>query len=169
VIDRAVDDAETGLNNSFHPTREFCMGKVRVHDREDIEWVTLRSLYPEHMAAKMTDAELDSTLSNHEPGTDGSLHLSEYRYLPNATFDLHAHDGAEIIYVLEGSMILGNRIVGPGSSVFIGDHTLYGFAAGEQGLRMLIFMADGKRKYFSKEEFLRIRTEMTQEQPLGRR
>lgn len=137
------------------------MGKVRVHDGDGIAWVTLRSLYPEHMAAKMSDAELDSVLSNHEPGTDGSLHLSEYRYLANATFDLHAHDRAEIIYVLEGTLILGNRRLGPGSSAFIDEYTLYGFTAGEQGGRILIFKADGRDKYFSKEDFLRIRAEAT--------
>jgi hypothetical protein len=113
------------------------------------------------MAAKMSDAELDSVLSNHESGTDGSLHLSEYRYLANASFDLHAHDKSEIIYVLEGTLILGNRRLGPGSSAFIGEYTLYAFTAGEQGVRILIFKADGRDKYFSKEDFLRIRAEAT--------
>ena len=28
------------------------MSKVRVHPTDDIEWVTLRSLYPEHLAVK---------------------------------------------------------------------------------------------------------------------
>jgi quercetin dioxygenase-like cupin family protein len=137
------------------------MSKVRVHRSEDVEWVTLRSLYPPELAAKRSDAELDSVLSYHEAGLDGSLHLSEYNYRPNANFDLHAHDLAEIIYVLEGSMIFGNRELGPGSSVYIGENTLYGFAAGDEGLRILIFMADGRAKFFSKEDFLRTRGEAT--------
>ena len=135
------------------------MSKVRVHPSAEIDWVTLRSLYPADMAAKMTDAELDSTMSWDEAGTDGSLHLSEYKYLANANFNLHAHDLAEIIYVLEGSMIFGNRELGPGSSVYIGADTLYGFAAGEKGLRILIFMADGRAKFFSKDDYLRLRSE----------
>ena len=135
------------------------MSKVRVHPTDDIEWVTLRSLYPAHLAIKHSDAELDSTMSYHEAGTDGSLHLTEYKYLANANFDLHAHDLAEIIYVLEGSMIFGNRELGPGSSVYIGADTLYGFAAGDQGLRILIFMGDGRAKFFSKDDYLRLRSE----------
>jgi quercetin dioxygenase-like cupin family protein len=135
------------------------MSKVRIHPTGDIEWVTLRSLYPAHLAARHSDAELDSTMSWHEAGTDGSLHLTEYKYLPNANFDLHAHDLAEIIYVLEGSMIFGNREIGPGSSVYIGADTLYGFAAGDQGLRILIFMGDGRAKFFSKDDYLRLRAE----------
>ena len=132
------------------------MSKVRVHMAENVEWVTLRSLYPANLAAALSDAELDSTMASHEEGTSGSLHLAEFNYLPNAKFDLHAHDQAEIIYVLEGTLLFGARELGKGSSVFIAEHTLYGFGAGPQGVRVLIFMADGRVKYFGKEEFLRL-------------
>lgn len=138
------------------------MSKVRVHSAESIEWVTLRSLYPPELAARRGDAEMDSTMSFTEAGSDGSLHMSEYDYRPNANFDLHAHDQAEIIYVLEGTMIFGNRQLGPGSSVYIGADTLYGFASGDEGLRILIFMADGRAKFFSKEDYLRLRAERAQ-------
>src|SRR6266404_183652 len=106
-------------------------------------------------AAERSDAELDSTMAYHEQGTAGSLHLTEYNYLPDAKFDLHAHDQAEIIYVLAGTLLFGARELGRGSSVFIAEHTLYEFAAGPQGLRMLVFMADGRVKYFGKDDFLR--------------
>ena len=132
------------------------MSKVRIHKAEDVEWVTLRSLYPADLAAERSDAELDSTMAYHEQGTGGSLHLTEYNYLPQAKFDLHAHDQAEIIYVLEGTLLFGARELARGSSVFIAEHTLYEFAAGPQGLRMLVFMADGRVKYFGKEDFLRL-------------
>jgi len=46
--------------------------------------------------------------------------------------------------------------LGRGSSVFIAAHTLYEFAAGPEGLRMLVFMPDGRVKYFGKEDFLRL-------------
>ncbi len=131
------------------------MSKVRVHTAENVEWVTLRSLYPADLAAERSDAELDSTMAYHEQGTAGSLHLTEYNYLPDAKFDLHAHDQAEIIYVLAGTLLFGARELGRGSSVFIAEHTLYEFAAGPQGLRMLVFMADGRVKYFGKDDFLR--------------
>jgi quercetin dioxygenase-like cupin family protein len=132
------------------------MSKVRVHTAENIEWVTLRSLYPADLAAERSDAELDSTMAYHEQGTGGSLHLTEYNYLPHARFDLHAHDQPEIIYVLDGTLLLGTRELGRGASVFIADHTLYEFAAGPEGLRMLVFMPDGRVKYFGKEDFLRL-------------
>ena len=132
------------------------MSKVRVHTAEKVEWVTLRSLYPADLAAERSDAELDSTMAYHEQGTAGSLHLTEYNYLPHAKFDLHAHDQAEIIYVLEGTLVFGARALGRGSSVFIAAHTLYEFAAGAEGLRMLVFMPDGRVKYFGKEDFLRL-------------
>jgi hypothetical protein len=133
------------------------MSKVRVHVAEHIEWVTLRSLYPAALAAALADAELDSTMAYHEAGTGGSLHLTEYNYLPHAKFDVHAHDQAEIIYVLEGTLLFGERELGRGSSVFIAEYTLYGFAAGAQGLRALIFMGDGRAKYFGKEDLLRLK------------
>ena len=136
------------------------MGKVRIHNGETMEWVTLRSLYPARMAETMADAELDSTMANHEAGLDGSLNLAEFKYLPHATFELHAHDRSEIIYVIDGSILLGNRELGPGSSVFIEAHTLYGFSAGADGLRALIFMADGRASYWNATDFEKKRAEL---------
>jgi quercetin dioxygenase-like cupin family protein len=133
------------------------MSKVRVHASEDIAWKRLRDLYPPEMAREISDEELDSSLSYHENGSDGDLHLSELDYQPGATFDLHAHDQDEIIYVVGGSMVLGNRILGPGSSVYIARDTLYGFAAGDDGLRILVFRSDGRVKYYSKDDYLRLR------------
>lgn len=135
------------------------MSKVRIHPSEDIAWHRLRDLYPPEMAKDIADEELDSALRYHEPGTDGSLHLSELDYQPGATFDLHAHDQDEIIYVLRGAMRLGNRTLGPGSSVYIAKDTLYGFAAGEEGLKILVFRSDGRVKYCSKDDYLRRRAE----------
>jgi quercetin dioxygenase-like cupin family protein len=132
---------------------------VRIHKSEDIAWSRLRDLYPPEMAKDIADEELDSSLSYHESGTDGSLHLSELDYQPGATFDLHAHDQDEIIYVLRGTMILGNRTLPAGSSVYIAKDTLYGFAAGEDGLRILVFRSDGRVKYCSKEDYIRLRGE----------
>ena len=39
---------------------------------------------------------------------------------------------------------------------------LYGFAAGSEGLRILIFMGDGRAKFFSKDDYLRLRSEKEQ-------
>jgi quercetin dioxygenase-like cupin family protein len=133
------------------------MSKVRVHANADVAWQRLRDLYPPDMAKAISDEELDSAMRTHEGGTDGSLHLSELDYHPGATFDLHAHDQDEIIYVVAGSMTLGNRTLGPGSSVYVAKDTLYGFAAGPEGLRILVFRPDGRVKYCSKDDYLRLR------------
>ena len=135
------------------------MSKVRIHPSDEIDWKRLRDLYPPEMAREISDEELDSSLSYHESGTDGSLHLSEFDYQPGASFDLHAHDQDEIIYVIGGSMLLGNRTLAPGSSVYIAKDTLYGFAAGEDGLRILVFRSDGRVKYCSREDYMRLRAE----------
>lgn len=135
------------------------MSKVRIHKSEDIAWKRLRDLYPPEMASDIADEELDSAMSWHETGSDGDLHLSELDYQPGAIFDLHAHDQDEIIYVLAGTMLLGNRTLRPGSSVYIAKDTLYGFAAGDDGLRILVFRSDGRVKYCSKEDYLRLRAE----------
>jgi mannose-6-phosphate isomerase-like protein (cupin superfamily) len=139
--------------------RRIAVSKIRFHQSNDIEWKDLRSVYPPTLAAELTDAELDSTMADHESGSDGSLHLSEYRYLPHASFELHAHSVSEIIYVLEGTIVFGNRELGTGSSVFIEKDTLYGFTAGAKGLRALIFMGTGCSGYFGEEEYLRLRAE----------
>ena len=54
-------------------------------------------------------------------------------------------------------MRLGNRVLGPGSSVYVAKNTLYGFAAGEEGLRILVFRSDGRVKYCSRDDYLRLR------------
>ena len=135
------------------------MSKVRIHASDDVPWKKLRDLYPPEMAKEIADEELDSSLAYHESGSDGDLHLSELDYRSGATFDLHAHDQDEIIYVVSGTMQLGNRTLGPGSSVYVAKDTLYGFAAGDDGLRILVFRSDGRVKYCSKDDYLRLRAE----------
>jgi quercetin dioxygenase-like cupin family protein len=135
------------------------MSKVRIHRGENIDWQPLRTIYPPEMALQATDKELDSSFSDTEPGLDGSLHMSEFDFQPGASFDLHAHDLDEIIYVVDGSLHPGSRSLGAGSSVYIAGDTLYGFAAGEEGARVLVFRADGRVKNWDKDEYLRTREE----------
>jgi uncharacterized cupin superfamily protein len=67
----------------------------------------------------------------------------------------HAHDEDEIIYVLEGSLEVGDRSYPAGSAIAVPAMTLYGFAAGPTGLRYLNFRARASaRPYISKSEFL---------------
>lgn len=129
------------------------MPEWRVNAATDLKWDLMRDLYPAEMQVTMGQAELDSAMTTHEQGADSSPHLEELRFLPGAEVKPHAHDMAEIIYVLEGSLHFGNRELEPGSSAYIGEDTLYSFKAGSKGARLLIFMASGNARYFSKDDF----------------
>ena len=135
------------------------MSKVRIHPNDELAWHELREIYPPEMAKTVTNAELDSQFRDHEAGLDGSLNLSEFDFKPGATFGLHAHDLDEIAYVVRGSMVFGNRMIPAGSSVFIAKDTLYGLGAGDDGLQLLVFRADGRAQSWEKDEYLRLRAE----------
>jgi quercetin dioxygenase-like cupin family protein len=87
------------------------------------------------------------------PGTDSELQLYEGRFLSGVNIDPHAHRGDQIIYVTEGQLHFGRRVLGPGSSIYIKGHTLYGFKIGPQGARFLNFRPTRDRSYISKEQF----------------
>lgn len=53
--------------------------------------------------------------------------------------ELHSHSEDEIILVIEGEIILGQRAFGPGTAVAVARKTLYGFHAGREGLAFLNF------------------------------
>jgi quercetin dioxygenase-like cupin family protein len=127
------------------------MAEVRYNAGDSLNWERLGDLYPPEMRAGLDPAHAESAICTHEPGLDGSLHLQEYKFLPGASVSLHAHDLPEIIYVIEGLLKVGNRMMAPGSSIYVGAETLYSFAAGDEGCRLLIFMASGIYKYFDKD------------------
>ena len=129
------------------------MAEVRIHETGELKWDRMGDLYPAEMAAAMNDADRDSTMRTHELGADGSLHLQEFEFLPGAKVDLHAHDLPEIIYVVSGTLHFGNRELAAGSSAYVGAETLYAFTAGSEGARILVFMADGRAKYWFEDDF----------------
>lgn len=131
------------------------MAEVRYNASDSLHWERLGDLYPPGMRAGLDPAHAESAICTHEPGLDGSLHLQEYKFLAGASVSLHAHDLPEIIYVIEGSLKLGNRAMMPGSSIYVGEETLYSFAAGDEGCRLLIFMASGIYKYFDKDSLMK--------------
>ena len=75
----------------------------------------------------------------HHPGSPDELQLFEVVFPPDTEITPHAHDEDEIVYVLEGELHLGARVLTPGMSVYIPGRTLYGFRAGPEGLRFLNF------------------------------
>ena len=49
----------------------------------------------------------------------------------------HSHDVDEVIYIVEGSLTIGDRTCGPGTVIAIEKDTEYDFTAGPEGLRFL--------------------------------
>jgi quercetin dioxygenase-like cupin family protein len=90
----------------------------------------------------------------HHPGSDTDLQMFEVRVPPGMVVESHAHDEDEIIFVLEGEMVLGARVLAAGSSAMIPGKTLYGFSAGADGLRFLNFRARRDATFHTKEQFM---------------
>ena len=116
------------------------MVKVRLTTSEQCEWVVSGQRgITEEERAKLRKGELTSEFKVREPGSEQTPQLVELRYQPNAEIRVHSHDEDEIIYILEGSMRVNNRMVGPGACLYIAGRTFYGFHAGPEGLHILNF------------------------------
>lgn len=115
------------------------MAKVRIRTPGQTEWLTSGLRDSEAGRAKMADGGPASAYKMREPGTETDPQLVEVRFHPNEEVELHCHDEPEIMYVLSGSMKLGNRTVGPGTSIYIEGGVFYGFTAGPEGVHFLNF------------------------------
>jgi quercetin dioxygenase-like cupin family protein len=106
-------------------------------------------------ARRLTSSELEGTAVRLLFGSPTDLEAFEVRYDPGTTIAPHAHVEDEIIYILEGSMEIGNRTYPPGSALAVPAWTLYGFRAGAEGLRFVNFRATkSDRPHVSRDEFL---------------
>lgn len=116
------------------------MARVRLTTDDQQDWVVSgqRSLSEEERG-KLREGELQSEFRIREPGSEENPQLVELRYTPDSEIRLHSHDEDEIIYVLDGTMRINNRSVGPGACLTIPGGTFYGFHAGSDGLRILNF------------------------------
>ncbi|GAC1572427.1 MAG: hypothetical protein NVS3B5_01280 [Sphingomicrobium sp.] len=129
---------------------------IRIHEDKSNGWVRIGDA--DNASEGHSRAYLDSTYRIHELGTDQSPQLLEARYLPGTSIGVHAHDHDEIVYVVEGEMLVGNKTSGPGSSVFVAARTLYSFSAGPAGLRFLNFRPLRDDSHISRSDFLAHRT-----------
>lgn len=129
------------------------MANVRVRTRKDEDYQLMRSMVPDDQLWKYGDKELDSRIRFIEPGDDSHLQLFEVDYVADAEIDIHAHEEDEIIYIVDGEMHAGARVLGPGSTLFVKGNTLYSFKAGPKGLRMLNFRPRADLTFITAEEF----------------
>ena len=51
--------------------------------------------------------------------------------------ETHSHTVDEVIYIVEGSLTLGDRTCGPGTVLAIEKDTEYSFTVGQEGVRFL--------------------------------
>lgn len=129
------------------------MGQVRIHSAETIELKKIGERAgdpPPKIFSLLAKSELESSMAFHEFGGEKELQLAEIDYVPGAEAVPHKHDDDEIIYVLSGEMHFGDKILGPGSSVYIPGGTYYGFFAGPNGLRIVNFRARADISFYLK-------------------
>lgn len=129
------------------------MARVRIHDVERSFPEPIRDWTTPEIKAQISQLELDSSIVVHERGGTDTLQLFEVFFLPDTEVDIHAHDEEEVMYVVGGEMIVGQRVLKPGSSIYIAGSTLYGFRAGPNGLRVLNFRPRIDSTYISKAAF----------------
>jgi hypothetical protein len=119
------------------------MAKVRIREEADCRLISAKEYLIEKSgsdlaANKYSEETLNTKLRIFADGS-GSLQLIEAQVLPNTVTAVHAHDADEIIYILEGEILVGNRSLGRGSAIFIEAKTLYGYKTGPEGVRLLNF------------------------------
>ena len=124
------------------------MPAMRIVDAKEVVW------YGKDNFPYEVDTEIVGNSAFHHPGSDTEMQLFEVSFPPNHELEAHAHGADEIIYVLEGTVVLGARELGVGSSVFIPGQTLYGLKAGPDGLRFLNFRATQDLVYLNKDAFM---------------
>ena len=56
---------------------------------------------------------------------------------PNSAAEPHSHTEDEVIYIIEGSLTVGDRTCGPGTVISMERGTEYGFTVGQEGVRFL--------------------------------
>ena len=61
------------------------------------------------------------------------------KYLPNVETPRHKHDVAQTIFILEGSVSLGNKTLGPGEGYFTPANAPYSAKVGPEGCLFLEF------------------------------
>jgi hypothetical protein len=139
------------------------MGKIRLVSPEELDFQSSRARLEgtaegEHALATMHTDHIETR--TYFPGGPDELAMFEvHKKAPPVDTLPHAHPVDEIMYVLEGELIIGNRRFGPGSAAFVPANTLYSFGYGEDGVRYLNIRPRANHVSISKEEFMQQRVQ----------
>ncbi len=129
------------------------MSKVKIVAADSIPWQLVADAVAPEVAARMSSAERDADVRIMHSIADG-LQLFEARIAANEAIALHAHAADEIIYILEGELLIGRKRLGPGASVFVAGDTLYSFRSGPSGVRFLNFRGHSNTSFITREQYL---------------
>jgi mannose-6-phosphate isomerase-like protein (cupin superfamily) len=134
------------------------MAKIDFRTLEDTPSFVTRDRVPEGpLREQIGESELDNQIRMYFPGDPTHLQMFEAMLEPNTGPKSHAHHEDEIVFVLEGEMHFGSRVLRPGDCAHIPAYTLYSFRAGPEGLRFLNFRARANGVLISKEELRTVR------------
>jgi quercetin dioxygenase-like cupin family protein len=116
------------------------MGKIKISSKENTPGEYTRNTNtPAKARNQLSEGDLETHVYHyHRAGAD-KLNLFEVTMEPDTQLSPHGHKGDEILYVLEGEMRLGSRVLQPGTSVLIPGMTAYLVSAGPTGCRFLNF------------------------------
>jgi len=129
------------------------MNPILIRDQKNNRWLSGKEFTPPEIRHRFSAEELEATrVRVHELGDESTPQLFELTFEPNFAVAVHSHAADEIFYVVDGLLEIGNRSLGPGSSVLIRADTLYGFRAGPKGLQVLNFRPRADSVYRTAEE-----------------
>jgi quercetin dioxygenase-like cupin family protein len=130
------------------------MSAMRFATPEDTPAIRTRDVVDDQWRATLSEGELGTTTRFFHPGSATELQMFEVTYEPDAVIEPHAHLEPEIIYVLEGEMHVGARVLTPEMSVYIPSRTPYSFHAGPTGLRFIEFRARQDLSYITTHDIV---------------
>lgn len=127
------------------------MATLRIHEKEALTWVTPSEGLSAEETRNLTPGEMTLQMAVREPGSETEPQLIELRYEPHAQVQPHAHSEDEIVFVLEGELHLGVRVLKAGDSMFIPGRSFYSLKAGAEGLTILNFRPRQDVTFFAKK------------------
>jgi len=134
------------------------LAHITIRSRENTPGLVTRDAITEpEIRGKLSEGDLGTIVFTYHPGGPDKLQLFEVEVEPNGELSPHGHHHDEILYVLEGEMHLGGRILREGTSVYIPAMTAYLIKAGSRGLRFLNFFGRGDGGYLHRSDLMVMR------------